>query len=163
MWNTIHYLTLRSHTLYFACSPHQYNVGAAMILKRGSRTCTHSDNYKLVCICINKELRRLQKHTSYYDYSLCISHELFSFCIQCSIRQLKINAIQFTSLIPDIMIKIPTAFIHLIRVAPCWDNVGLYDSDVAAPFVAFLLIFDSWHSNAMLSTWLRLLTVICFS
>lgn len=87
-------------------------------------------------------MHRLLKNTPYHAYSLCISYEFFSFCIQDCVRQLRVNAIQFPSLIPNIMIKIPMAFIRLITVAPCWDNVCLYDSDkVAVPFVASPLIF----------------------
>lgn len=117
------------------------------------QTRTHSDNYKLASICINKAVHRLLKYTSYHAYSLCISYELLSFCIQGHVRHLQNNAIQFPSLIPNIMIKIPLALIRLITVGPCWDNVCLYNSDkVALPFVASPLIFDSWHSNALLST-----------
>lgn len=123
------------------------------MIKTKFQLCTHSDNYKLAGTCINKALHRLLTHTSYHGYSLCISYELLLFCIQGCVRQLQINAIQFPSLIPSIMIKNPTAFICLIRVAPHWDNACLYDSDkVAVPFVAAALIFEGWHSNAVLST-----------
>lgn len=106
-------------------------------------------------------MRWLFKQTSYHAYFVCISYELLSFCILGCIRQLQINAIQFPSLIPNIMIKIPTAFVRPIRVAPCWEITRVfYDSDrVAVPFVAIPLIFDSWHSNVVLSIWMLLLSV----
>lgn len=74
--------------------------------------------------------------------------------------QIQINAIQFPIVIPRIMIKIPMAFVSLIRAAPRWDNACLYDSDkVAVPFVSSLC--DSWHSDVVFSPWMPLLTLIC--
>lgn len=65
--------------------------------------------------------------------------------------QIQINAIQFPIVIPRIMIKIPMAFVSLIRAAPCRDNACLYDSDkVAVPFVSSP-ICDSWHSDVVFS------------
>lgn len=85
-----------------------------------------------------------------------MSPGFLSFCIHGSIRQLQINAIQFLNLISSITINTPLTFIRLICASPCWDNVYLYHSDkVAVPFVAPLL-FDGWHSNAVLYTRLQL-------